>query len=104
MSDWDLKTETVEAVAWKRSWRQEFFTDLGTDFKMIAHMEEVTLLPDGTTAKKQLPAVTRDITQVGADPRVQQLHAILTELINEWRLEDDAKLSDNAAHGGIVNG
>ena len=96
MSDWDLKTETVEAVAWKRSWRQEFFTDFGQDFRVVAHMEQVTLLPDGTTAKKQLPAVTRDITQVGADPRVQQLHAILTELINEWRLEDMNKQEYNS--------
>ena len=40
--------------------------------------------------------VTRDITQVGADPRVQQLHAILTELINEWRLEDVNKQEYNS--------
>ena len=50
----------------------------------------MTLLPDGTTAKKQLPAVTRDITQVGADPRVQQLRALLTELIKEWMDKDAA--------------
>jgi hypothetical protein len=62
---------------------------------MVAHMEQVTLLPDGTSAKKQLQPVVRDITQVGADPRVQQLNAVLTELINEWRLEDMNKQEYN---------
>ena len=62
---------------------------------MVAHMEQVTLLTDGTSAKKQLQPVARDITQVGADPRVQKLHAILTELINEWRLEDMNKQEYN---------
>ena len=90
MSDWDLKEETITARQWVRSWRQEFFTDFGQDFRMVAHMEQMTLLPDGTTAKKQLPAVTRDITQVGHDPRVQQLQALLTELIKEWMDEDAA--------------
>ena len=36
------------------------------------------------------------IAQVGSDPRVQQLHAILTELINEWRLEDMNKQEYNS--------
>ena len=88
MSDWDLKEETITARQWIRSWRQEFFTDFGQYFRVVAHMEQMTLLPDGATATKPLQSVTRDITQVGADPRVQQLHAIHTELINEWRLEE----------------
>ena len=96
MSDWDLKEETITARQWVRSWRQEFFTDFGQDFRMVAHMEHMTLLPDGTTAKKPLQTVARDIAQVGADPRVQQLHAILTELINEWRLEDMNKQEYNS--------
>ena len=33
--------------------------------------------------------------EVGADPRVQQLHAILTELINDWRLDDMNKQEYN---------
>ena len=96
MSDWELKEETITARQWVRSWRQEFFTDFGQDFRVVAHMEQVTLMPDGTTAKKQLSAVTRDIKQVGADTRVQQLHAILTELINKWRLEDMNKQEYNS--------
>ena len=96
MSDWELNEETVTARQWVRSWRQEFYTDYGEAFRMVAHMEQMTLLPDGTTAKNPLQSVTRDITQVGADPRVQQLHAILTELINEWRLEDMNKQEYNS--------
>ena len=96
MSDWDLKKETVEATAWKRSWRQEFFTDLGTDFKMIAHMEEVITLPDGSVIHKQLDPVIRQSSKVYSDPRVQQLHAILTELIDEWRIEDMNNKSYNS--------
>ena len=96
MSDWELSEETITARQWVRSWRQEFFTDFGQDFRMVAHMEQMTLLPDGTTAQKPLQSVTRDITQVGADPRVQKLHAIITELINEWRLEDMNKQEYNS--------
>ena len=96
MSDWELNEETITARQWVRSWRQEFFTDFGQDSRVVAHMEQVTLLPDGTTATKPLQSVIRDITQVGADPRVQQLHAILTELINEWRLEDMNKQEYNS--------
>ena len=96
MSDCDLKTETVEAVAWKRSWRQEFYTDLWADFKMIAHMEEVVTLPDGTVIHKPLPQVERMASKVYADPRVQKLHALLTELVNEWRLEDMNNQSYNS--------
>ena len=95
MSDCELREETIIARQWVRSWRQEFFTDFGNNFRMVAHMEQMTLLPDGTSARKQLQPVVRDITQVGADPRVQQLHAILTELINEWRLEDINKQEYN---------
>ena len=96
MSDWELNEETVTARQWVRSWRQEFFTDFGQGFRMVAHMEQMTLLPDGTTAKRPLQPITRDIKQVGSDPRVQQLHAILTELINEWRLEDMNKQEYNS--------
>ena len=35
---------------------------------------------------------------------VLKLHSIMTDLINTWRLEDNAKLSDNAACGGVING
>ena len=96
MSDWELKEETITARQWVRSWRQEFFTDFGQGFRVVAHMEQMTLLPDGTTAKKPLQPIARDINQVGEDPRVQQLHAILTELINEWRLEDMNKQEYNS--------
>ena len=96
MSDWELNEETISARQWVRSWRQEFFTDFGQNFRMVAHMEQMTLLPDGTIATKPLQSVIRDITQVGSDPRVQRLHAILTELINVWRLEDMNKQEYNS--------
>lgn len=96
MSDWDLKEETITARQWVRSWRQEFFTDFGTNFSMEAHMEQVTMLPDGTIAKKPLRSVVRRFSEVGTDPRVQQINSLLTELINEWRLEDMNKQEYNS--------
>ena len=101
MSDWELKEETITARQWVRSWRQEFFTDLGGAFRMVAHMERVTLLPNGSVSHEQLPSVSRDILGVGGDVRVQQLNSLLTELINEWRIEDDAKAGYNDASGGL---
>lgn len=90
MTNWDFKTEQVEAASWKRSWRQEFFTDLSSDFTMKAHMERVTTLPDGSVVHTPLPAVMRRASQVASDPRVQQLQALMTELVEEWTLEDEA--------------
>ena len=90
MSDWKLKEETVTARQWVRSWRQEFFTDLGQDFRMVAHMEQITALPDGSVIHHVLPEVVRRASQVGHDPRVQQLQALLAELIKEWFDEESA--------------
>ena len=104
MSDWDLKEETITARQWVRSWRQEFFTDFGQDFRVVAHMEQVTLLPNGTYLREQLPCIERTMDNVASVDSVLKLQSIMTDLINTWRLEDKAKLSDNAAHGGIVNG
>ena len=90
MADWDLRTEQVEATSWKRTWRLEFFTDLGSDFMMKAHPERVTVLPDGSVVHAVLPEIVRRASQVGQDPRVQQLQALLTELVKEWMDEDEA--------------
>lgn len=90
MADWDLRTEQVEVISWKRTWRLEFFTDLGSDFTMRAHPERVTTLPDGSVVHAVLPEVVRRASQVGADPRVQQLQALLTELVKEWLDADEA--------------
>ena len=104
MSDWELKEEAVTARQWVRSWRQEFFTDFGQGFRMVAHMERITLLPNGTYMREQLPCIERTMDNVASVDSVLKLQTIMTDLINIWRLEDNAKLSDNAAHGGIVNG
>ena len=104
VSDWELKEETVTARQWVRSWRQEFYTDYGEVFRMVAHMERITLLPNGTYMREQLPCIERTMHDVAGVDGVLKLQAIMTDLINTWRLEDKAKLSDNAAHGGVING
>lgn len=91
MSDWNLETGTVNKTQWLRSWRQEFYTDLGSDFKLKAHLETVVMLDDGNILHKQAGEVTRVASIVGSDPRVQQIQILLTELIQEWIAEDEAK-------------
>ena len=104
MSDWELNEETVTARQWVRSWRQEFYTDYGEAFRMVAHMERITLLPNGTYLRDPLPCIERTMDNVASADGVLKLQAIMTDLINTWRLEDNAKLSDNAACGGVING
>lgn len=90
MTDWNLQTMPTSLTKWDRSWRQEFFTDLGSDFTLVAHIEEVKTLDDGTVTHTLKPPVVRKLSEVGSDPRVQQLHALMTELIKEW-MDQDAR-------------
>lgn len=82
------RTTTTTATTWLRSWRVEFFTDLGSDFSMIAHMENVTSLDGGLVLHVDAGTVSRSASMVGSDPRVQQLQALMTELIGEWQDQD----------------
>lgn len=97
MSDWNLQEAPVALTKWRRSWRQEFFTDLGSDFRFVAHLEDA--VSDGAEATTEhVGVVTRSASQVMEDPRVQQLSAIMTELVKEWMDEDEAaRLAQEAA-------
>ena len=81
---WNYEETPVTAQSWVRSWRQELYTDLGSDFSLVAHMERVTVLPSGAVHHEPLPEIRKSMSSVIGDPRVQNLSALLTELIGEW--------------------
>lgn len=81
---------TVTSTKWMRSWRLELFTDLGSDFRLVAHMENVTTTSDGQVIHEDAGTVTRSLSSVGSDPRVQGLQSVLIELLDEWRAQDEA--------------
>ena len=92
MSDsWDYKEQVITTKSWVRSPSQTFQTGLGTEFRLVAEMEKVSILENGTILYEQLPSVIRSMSQVYQDPRVQQLAALLKELCAEWRLEQEKK-------------
>jgi hypothetical protein len=89
MSDWNLQTGTTNVTKWTRSWRQEFYTDLGTDFRVVLHMEEVTTLDTGEVVHKPLTAVSRTLSQVMGDPDAVQMVTLMTSLAKKWLDEDN---------------
>lgn len=89
MSDWNLQTGSSNITKWTRSWRQEFYTDLGTDFRVVIHMEEVTTLDSGEVIHKPLPSVTRTLSQVYSDPQAVELTTLMTGLAKKWLDEDN---------------
>ncbi|MEI6297074.1 MAG: hypothetical protein WCO84_05555 [bacterium] len=89
MSDWNLSTGTSNTTKWTRSWRQELYTDLGSDFRIVLHMEEVTTLDSGEVIHKELPQVVRKLSAVSSDPDVVQLATLLTSLAKKWLDEDN---------------
>ena len=89
MSDWNLSTGTTNITTWTRSWRQEFFTDLDSEFKVVLHMEQVTKLESGEVIHKSLPTVVRTISQVMGDPDAVQMVTLLTLLAKKWLDEDN---------------
>lgn len=95
MTNWNEFNTTSDITRYTRSWRQEFYTDLGSDFKLIAHLEEITKLDDGTVMNKPCGTVTRSASIVGQDKRVQQIQVLMTELIKEWLDEDMATKTVN---------
>lgn len=100
-------SETTSIVkSWPRSWRQELFTDGGTDFRMRAHMEIVTMVDGFGAMSKQEGVVERRMSQVGNDTRVIQMAHIMEELIKEWYDEDrktlQVELSQNVAGAEIL--
>jgi hypothetical protein len=89
MSDWNLSTGTTNITKWTRSWRQEFYTDLDTDFTVVLHMEEVTKLETGEVIHKSLPDVRRTLSQVMGDPDAVQMVTLMTSLAKKWLDEDN---------------
>lgn len=90
MTDWNYSTNTTDITKWTRSWRQELYTDLGTDFKLVAHMENVTTLATGEIIHTPLPAITRQMSLVATDPDVILLQEVLTRLVKKYLDEDIA--------------
>ena len=90
MSDWNIETGTATTTTWTRSWRQELFTDLDTDFRIVYHMESVTKLDTGQVIHTPLPQVTRQLSQVKDDPDVIALGIIMLKLGKKWLDEDVA--------------
>ena len=93
---WEYRETTLKTGTWKRSWRQEFYTEYGTAFYVVCHMEEVTCDENGKlVSRKDLGKVTRNITELMQSPHianVMQLSSILTELVGAWYLEDQTAL------------
>lgn len=88
---WDETTETVETKSWVRSWRQELYTDLGSDFRMVAHLEKVLTTSDGSTilGRQTLPNVQTTASQCATDPVLgplaYQIQTAMTALVDELR-------------------
>ena len=93
MSDWNLSTGTTNITTWTRSWRQEFFTDVDTDFRVVLHMEETTRLDTGEIIHKPLPPVTRVLSQVLSDPDAVTMVTLMTSLAKKWLDEDNAPIT-----------
>jgi len=89
MTDWKYKEATEKTIRWSRSWRQTFFTEPDSEFYVNANIQDVLLLEDGAKVFKDAGVITRRMSQVKDDPRVRQLHALLTELIKDWMDEDE---------------
>lgn len=91
---WDETTETTELKSWVRSWRQEFYTDLGSDFRLVAHMEKVTTLTadNSILSHEQLPNIQTTAAQCAADPVLgplaYQIQTALTALVEELRMRE----------------
>lgn len=88
---WDETTETVSTRSWIRSWRQELYTDLGSDFRMVAHLERVITAADGATVlgRQTLPGVQVTASQCAVDPVLgplaYQIQTAMTALVDELR-------------------
>lgn len=89
MSDWNLKEGTATTKTWTRSWRQEFYTDLGTDFRVVLHMEDVTTLDTGEVIHTPKPSVVRTLSQVMGDADAVQMVTLMTTLAKKWLDEDN---------------
>jgi len=88
MSLGEVNESVASIKSWPRSWRQELFTDGGSDFSIRAHMEIVTAVDGFGVMSKQDGVIERRMSQVGDDPRVIKMASIMEELIKEWYDED----------------
>lgn len=95
MSDsWNYQEQQVTQATWLRSWRQEIFTDYSSNFKIRAHMEELTADTSGNKiASTNKGIVERTLDEVANDQDAIQINILLTKLIKKWYDEDQAKLA-----------
>lgn len=89
----NLKEEQINAATWLRSYRQELYTEYGSDFTIKAYMEEVTCGEDQQKIKSEAKEViSRSLSQVSEDPDVITLKEVLSRLVYKWYQEDQAKM------------
>jgi hypothetical protein len=87
---WNAQDVAIAAKTWDRSWRGEEFTELGTDFHIVMHMQRVTVDADNKViGKEPLPNITRSLSQVINDPDVQAYLALKQTLVKKWLDEDN---------------
>ena len=95
MSQWDYKEEILSSPIkqWKRSPHQEFYTELGGDFTVVAKMEEVKTLDNVCFSRTSLTPITRSLSRLTGTQleKAAQIQYLLTQLIEEWKEEDAAR-------------
>ena len=91
---WNAQDVAVAAKTWDRSWRGEEFTDLGTNFSIVMHMERVTVDANNKViGREHLPNIARSLSQVISDPDVQAYLTLKQTLVKKWLDEDNAALA-----------
>jgi len=95
---WNAQDIAVSAKTWDRSWRGEEFTDYGTDFTILMHMERLTVDANGKVIGRELlPNISRALSQVISDPDVQAYLTLKQTLVKKWLDEDNAARATAAA-------
>ena len=86
---WNATQTQISATSYLRSWRQEIFSDYGTDFTLVCHMENVVCDSDGNKiGSTDAGKVVRVLSKVYDDPNVQAMMAAMTALVPQWYVED----------------
>lgn len=97
MANWDEKIEKAEVRSWVRSWRQEFHTELGSDFRLVAHMERVKTSGDALLGKESLGTVSVTASQCAEDevlgPLALTIQEALTAILEELRKRQSAPVT-----------
>lgn len=88
-SDWNLVEGTLATRTWDRSWRCEEYTDYGSDFRIVLHMQQATSDSSGNLlGTKELPPIYRSLSQVASDPDVLAYLELKQRLVKRWLDED----------------